>query len=316
MHAVILAGGFATRLWPLTEKLPKPLIPLAGKELLSHLIEKIPLNIKITLSVNSTFAFAFKTWKEKFFPKRKINIFIEDAKKEEEKKGALFAIARCVKDLKINDHLLVIAGDNFFDFSLSDFISQFKQNPLIAVYDLKDKKQAKKFGVVIGSNNIVENFEEKPENPSSSLISTGCYLIPQKLLQDLCFFAQKNPDDLGKVFEYFLSKNIEINFFSFMGKWFDIGSFDSFLKAHKNILKEKILRKKGSNQINSILKGAIFLGENALVKDCLIEDSIILENANIKNSTLRNCVIGKNVTLKNIDLEWKIIRDESFILGN
>ena len=88
MHAIILAGGFATRLWPLTENTAKPLIEVAGKPLISYIIESLPLDIKITISTNLVFADDFIHWKNTYFADRSenIDIFIEDSAGETEKR--------------------------------------------------------------------------------------------------------------------------------------------------------------------------------------------------------------------------------------
>ena len=112
MQGIILAGGFATRLWPLTEKTPKPLLPLAGRPLLSHIVDKLPKNITLYVSTNLAYKDQFENWK-KDFEDRDIKIFIEDAEDENEKLGALFSVAHCISKNKIDDDLLLIAGDNF-----------------------------------------------------------------------------------------------------------------------------------------------------------------------------------------------------------
>lgn len=312
MQCIILAGGFATRLWPLTEKTPKPLLNLAGKTLLSHITEKIPENVKIFVSVNSRFAPDFENWKQEY-KNRAIEIFIEDSKNEDEKLGALFSVATCIRENNINDDLLLVAGDNYFDFSVQEFIDTFQAKPLVAVYDIEDKEEAKKFGVVVGKNGKVERFEEKPDNPPSTLVSTGCSIIPQSLLTDLCTYAEKNRDNLGGVFEHFLKEGKEIEYFAFSGNWFDIGSFNAFLEAHKYLLKEQVLEAGGVKKENSQLEGAVYLGKNVKIENALIENSIILEGAVVKNAEIRNSVVGKNAIISNVDLQTKIIRDMAFI---
>lgn len=312
MQAIILAGGFATRLWPLTEKTPKPLLLLAGKPLISHITEKLPADMPIYVSVNSAFAADFHAWR-KSFPARAIKIFIENAHQEDEKLGALFSVAHCIKENKINDDVLLLAGDNYFDFAVADFLTAYRDNPLIAVFDIGDREEAKKFGVVMGKNGIVECFAEKPEEPESTLISTGCSIIPRTLLADFCTYAAEHRDNLGGIFEHFLAEGVQVNYFSYQGKWHDIGSFSAFLEAHKELVGEKILEETGVQKKNVSFAGAVFLGANSKIENAQIENSVILSGAHIRNAEIRNSVIGHNVFLDGIDLGTQIIRDESFI---
>src|SRR3990172_3764295 len=174
--ALLLPACFATRLWPLTEKRAKPLLPLAGKPLIRHIIDKIPENIEIIISTNLAFQDDFKKLREAY-PRRKIEVFIEDSADDSAKKGALAATALVIEKFKINNPLLLIAGDNYFGFDLEKFLSTYSGKTLLAGYDTRSLQAAKRFGVLGVSGNKLISFVEKPEDPSSTLISTGCYLF-------------------------------------------------------------------------------------------------------------------------------------------
>lgn len=324
MKAIILAGGFATRLWPLTEKTAKPLILLAGKPMISWIVEGLPEDMEIIVSTNAVFADDFEIWREKYFPQRNITIFVEDSENEQGKKGALFATALVIQEKKITDDLLLIAGDNYFGFSLQDFIHDFQKNPedsLLAAYDIGDIEQAKLFGVVVPQQNdvrveaFVKSFQEKPEVPLSTLVSTGCFAFPQKLLREIVTFAETSRDDLGKIFEYFLQKNQQIRYFSFQEKWFDVGSFSAYLEANTFLLQEqKIQEKNVAVAPDAEMSGSIFLGENVeILNNVVLENVVVLEGCTLENCEIRNAVIGKNSFISNLDINRKIIRDESFL---
>ena len=156
MHSFILAGGFATRLWPLTEKRAKPLLPLAGKPILTHIVEKIPQNIPITVSTNAVFQDGFEKWKEGIG--REVEILIEDTNHDDHKLGALGAVAKWVTDAKIEEDVLLLTGDNYIGFELTDFIEAYnKDTPLLAAHDIKDKEQAKSFGTVVLDERATRN---------------------------------------------------------------------------------------------------------------------------------------------------------------
>ncbi|MBI2117518.1 NTP transferase domain-containing protein, partial [Candidatus Peregrinibacteria bacterium] len=181
MHAFILAGGFATRLWPLTEKRAKPLLPLAGKPLLTHIVEKIPQGMPITVSTNAAFAAGFAAWKETH--QRPITIVVEQTTNDADKLGALGAVTQWIHRERIAEDILLLTGDNYFGFSLKAFLDTYHTGvALIAAYDIDDAEKAKMFGIVTvkrdngnppSTNNIVTTFEEKPKHPLSTLVSTG-----------------------------------------------------------------------------------------------------------------------------------------------
>ncbi|MBU0577390.1 NDP-sugar synthase [Patescibacteria group bacterium] len=313
MKCIILAGGFATRLWPLTENKAKPLLHLKDKPLISHIVEQIPKNIEIIVSTNAIFEDAFYKWSENFTD-RNLKIFVEDSASDEFKKGALGATAFVIEKEKIEDDLMLLAGDNYFGFSMQDFISKFNDNPLLAAYDIKDLNLARKFGVVVKRDGKVFEFQEKPEEPKSTLVSTGCYIFPQKNLEDIINYAKEKNDDLGGVFEYLMEKGQAIDVFAFDEKWYDIGSFEAYLKANKELIGDRVISNEGVNKTGeNKLIGGIYLGKNSTINNCVLEDTVILNDCNIDNCVIRKCVIDEKCTLKNLDLSHKMIRQGSHI---
>lgn len=313
MKCIILAGGFATRLWPLTENKAKPLLHLKDRPLISHITDGLPEDMEIIVSTNAVFEEEFKEW-AKQYPDRPINIFVEDSTDDEFKKGALGATALVIEQLKIDEDIMLIAGDNYFGFKLSGFINSFKGNPMLAAYDIGDLNSAKKFGVVVAKDGQVVQFQEKPQEPKSTLVSTGCYVFPRKNLADIVEYAKQKNDDLGGIFEYLLQKGETIDVFSFKEKWFDVGSFDGYLNANRVLLDNKIIEnghvtKDGDNQFI----GGVFLGDNVTVTNSIIDNAVILKNCNISNCVIRNCIIDESCDLRNIDLSHKMIRQNSNI---
>jgi len=313
MKCIILAGGFATRLWPLTENKAKPLLHLKDKPLISHIVERLPDKLPIIISTNAVFEASFLEWK-KNFPHKKISVFVEDSGSDEFKKGALGATALVVQEEKIEEDLLLLAGDNYFDFKVEDLLSTFKGNPLLAAYNIGDLEKAKKFGVVIEKNGQAVEFQEKPERPKSTLVSTGCFVFPAKNLKDIVHYAQEHNDDLGGVFEYLTEKGETIDVFKFNDTWVDIGSYEAYLTANKDLLKGEVIEKKGVQKqgVNDLF-GGVYLGERVEIKNSEIESSVILAGCKIDNCVIRHCVIDENCELKNLDLSHKIIRQGSRI---
>jgi glucose-1-phosphate thymidylyltransferase len=311
--ALLLAGGFATRLWPLTEKRAKPLLPLAGKPLIRHIIDRIPQEIPIIISTNQVFQEDFLELK-KDFPNRDITVFIEDSTHDKAKKGALGATSLAIEACKITSPLLLIAGDNYFGFDMADFIKSYTGNTLLASYDTKSLQTARQFGVLEVENGRLMSFVEKPQDPSSTLISTGCYLFSPKHLDFIKEYAQISADNLGGIFEFLLKKKELVEVYSFSERWIDIGSFESYLEAHR-VLSQGNLLDPTSVIKNSILGKAVEIGKNSTLENCEVEEAIILENCHIKNARIRGCIIDKNCIIEDVDLDHKMIRAGSRIQG-
>ena len=313
MKCIILAGGFATRLWPLTENKAKPLLHLKDRPLISHIVEKLPQDTEIIISTNAVFEEEFKKWAEQF-PDRNLKIFVEDSIGDDLKKGALGATALVIETEGIDEDLMLLAGDNYFGFEMEDMLSKFAQNPLLAAYDIKDLERAKKFGVVVQRDGKAVEFQEKPEQPKSTLVSTGCFLFPAKNLKDIVHYAKEKNDNLGGIFEYLIQKGETIDVFRFDEPWVDIGSYEAYLQANKDLLAGQVIEQEGVKKDgNNEFIGGVYLGKNVTIRNSIIDHSVILGNCEIDNCVIRNCVIDENCTLKNLDLSYKMIRQGSKI---
>lgn len=245
LDVVILAGGFAKRLRPISDVMPKPLLHIDGVPLLNHILGKI-LELdhnRIIISTNRRFESSFRYWIGTLRASHgnlKIFLSVEPTESEEQKLGAIGGLLYTVKlfnvDMSGND-LLVILGDNLFDFDLKGFVGYgARQNcVVIGVYDLKDFELAKGYGVVVvdGSGRVT-SFIEKPEEPSSTLVSVGIYYIPNRFIHKIEEFlkTQKYKDAVGKFFEW-LTQTTEVYAYSFAGYWFDIGTPESYLIADR-----------------------------------------------------------------------------------
>jgi glucose-1-phosphate thymidylyltransferase len=310
MKVLILAGGFATRLWPLTEKRAKPLLTLGGKPIIGHILDKIPKEYEVIVSTNKAFEAAFR---ELFlsFPDRKLELFIEDSESDDAKVGALAATSLAIRTLNIDEPLLLIAGDNYFDFPLNDFIRAYDGTPMIAVFDTRSLFEAKKFGVVTVSGDAVTAFSEKPENPASTLVSTGIYLFPPDIFPEIISFSRTHRDNLGSVFEHLLSKTA-IHAFRFTGKWIDIGSFQAYLDAHKVLCVSRIIPKSVTIEASTI-GNHTDIGEHTRISGSTIENSIIGKDCVITHCEIRNSIVDDHSRLSEIDLDHKMIRSGSEI---
>jgi glucose-1-phosphate thymidylyltransferase len=311
MKAFILAGGFATRLWPLTEKRAKPLLPLAGRALLSYVIDAIPQDIPITVSTNAAFAKDFETWRAS--EKRKaIEIAVEDAGHEDEKVGALGAVAQWITKGTIDEDILLLAGDNYVGTDMQTFLSHFKGNPLVAGHDIGSIDKARQFGTIVlegeGNPARVASFEEKPKHPKSTVVSTGWWVIPKASLPVLVDHAKTHPDNIGGIFEEFLKRSIPVDCFVFKETWKDIGSFEAYMDLHREVLGKRQVISASSKTVDSTLAGAIDIGPKNTVEKSTLTDCILFGESVIKDCVLERCIIDTDCTLKGIDLTDKMLR--------
>lgn len=311
MRCVILAGGFATRLWPLSEKRAKPMLHLKDRPLLAHITDNLPADIPVIISVNEAFADGIKAWAAR--QSRPMEVMVESARNDEGKLGALAAVARVIETAGIDEELLLVAGDNYFGFRMADFLARFQGNPLLAAFDIKDKEAAKKFGVVLRKDGRVTGFQEKPEHPESTLVSTGCYLFPRKNLPDIVEFAKEHNDNLGGIFEHLLKKGETVDVFGFSEGWYDIGSFEAYLQANADLLGGAVIKETGVTDENNRFENGVFIGANTRLKDSIIDNCVILNDCVIEDCVLRNCVVDEKCRLKGVDFSHQMIRAGSKI---
>lgn len=241
MMVLILAAGYATRLWPLTLNRPKPLLPIQGKPILEYIIEKLKgirtIDV-IFIITNSKFVRNFIEWKKRFKSKRRISIIDDGMVKLGERRGSIGDIIFAVKKRRIDSDLLVIAGDNLFDFKIDNFIKEGKRNSPCAtagLYDVKDFALAKKYGVVeLDKNSKIVSFEEKPKRPKSTLAAMCLYYLPRDKLPLLKRYqTEGHPLDLAGRFIKWLSEREAVYGYIFKGTWVDIGDKNTLRKAQR-----------------------------------------------------------------------------------
>jgi glucose-1-phosphate thymidylyltransferase len=239
IKVIILCAGFATRLYPLTLDRPKSLLQIAGKPIIGHILEKLEESGKITEIIivsNQKFLKDFQDWKVKSQHKRLIKILNDGTSTEGEKLGAVGDINFAVRKENLQEDIMVLAGDNLFDFDLNKIMDFFyeKKASIIALYDVKDKELIKgRYGAVtLDAESRVVNIEEKPDNPRTTLASTACYIFSKKdiSLLEKCINEGKMLDNLGD-FVKLLAKNGTLYGLICKGRWFDIGDEGQLKKA-------------------------------------------------------------------------------------
>lgn len=315
MEAFILAGGFATRLWPLTEHRAKPLLPLVGKPIIDHIIEKIPADVPVTVSTNAAFGEAFEEWKRSI-GRANVSVHVEPVLNDDAKLGALRAVGDWIEGNGVREDILLLTGDNYLGFDMNAFLKAARPEvPLVAAYDIRDLAKASRFGTIVPDVNgtAVQAFEEKPKEPKSTLVSTGCSLLPASSLSTLIAFAKKHPDNVGGIFEEFLRQGIPVDCFRFTEHWFDIGAFDSYLDATKTMVGEALLLGKGATVERSDCKESVVVGAGSAVTGSILKNTVVFENCVIEECTLENCILDDGCVLRGVDLRNQMIRANTTI---
>lgn len=240
MKAIILAGGYAKRLWPVTKNMPKQLLPVAGKPIIEYPIENIELTNRVKeliISINAYFEFNFREWFTKYQFRKKTKLVIEKTFSEEEKLGSIGALNLLIQNLGIKEDILIIGGDNLFDFSLRKFINYYreKKTSVIALYDIKDKAEVKgRYGVAcIGKDNRITEIQEKPKHPKTTLVNTACCILSKKHIKLIPKYIEEgnNKDAFGYLLSWLVKKE-QVYGYVFDSPWFDIGSFEAYDAAN------------------------------------------------------------------------------------
>jgi glucose-1-phosphate thymidylyltransferase len=236
IDAVILAGGYAKRLWPLTLDKPKPLLPVAGKPIIDHVLERLaPLGSimgRIVILTNSRFKSQLQVWAQgkKW---QNIEVLSDGSRCEEEKPGATGSLVSIAETM--GDNFLVIAGDCIYPRGLEDFVNYFheKNAPLVGIYRANDKDQVRRGSTVqVDNNNIIVSFVEKPENPATDLVGAVVYAFPGRIKNRLKEYSALDlpRDEPGRFIEW-LHKKETIHGYLLDGVVWDIGT----LKAYEQI---------------------------------------------------------------------------------
>ncbi|MFB6190027.1 MAG: NDP-sugar synthase [Candidatus Nanohaloarchaea archaeon] len=318
MKAIVLAGGHATRLWPITKDRAKPLLPLGDRPIIDFIVEDIQGEVDdVIISTNEKFADDFRGYVDDF--ERDARVVVENQDSEEEKPGTIGAIIQLIEREGIEEDILIVNGDNYLGFSFPEMLDfcRERDGPVNVVYDLGTRAEASAFGVVDTEGDRIVGFEEKPEEPPSSLISTGVYYFPshrislfqqyEEHFRDSDVPADQYLDEPGRLIEW-AHDRAEMYAFSFDGDWFDIGSPEGYLDALATVMDENIVKGQTSN---------CDIGENVLVlqdttlENVEIENSVVFPETEIRDSSIRNSLIDSHSSIEDADINDAILGKHS-----
>ena len=240
MKAIILAAGYATRLYPLTIDKPKALLPIAGKPILNYIVDEIETISEIDeliLVSNHKFFENFETWKDSYEGRLSVTILNDKTTSDSDKLGAVGDIGYAIDTLSICDDILVMAGDNIFTFPLKDYFDAFKKQnkDMILVKTLESASDLKRMAnVITDENSIVTDMVEKPPVPVSTLAAFASYIYKKDTVPLIRKYLDEgnNPDAPG-FFPSWLHKIKPIYAYTFTGECYDIGTPESYEEVNK-----------------------------------------------------------------------------------
>ena len=243
MKVLILAAGYATRLYPLTLTQPKPLLDVAGKPMIEHVLDNIapiPGIDRVYVVTNAKFAGQFQQWADRYrATKAKLNFtIINDGSTDDSNKlGAIGDLNLVLDREKVDDDLIVVAGDNLFSQSVEAFgrYCLSRKAPVLAVYDVGNLEEIKKYNAItIDADGRITFFEEKPKQPQSTVTGIALYYYPKASLPLIRQYVAEgnNPDQPGRLVQWMYPRT---PFYTWRvpGLWFDIGSKETLDEANR-----------------------------------------------------------------------------------
>ena len=243
MKVIILAAGYATRLYPLTLTQPKPLLPVAGKPMVEYVLDNLaPIGgiDRVIVVTNAKFAGHFQKWADNYrATKSKLNFTIvnDGSTDDTNKLGAIGDINYVIKQENVDDDIIIVAGDNLFSDQLGDFgkFIREKNAPVLAVYDVGNLEEIKKYNSIsVDGHGKITFFEEKPKEPKSTLTGIALYFYPRATIPLIKQYIAEgnNPDQPGR-FVQWLYPRVPVFTWRVPGLWYDIGSKETLEEANK-----------------------------------------------------------------------------------
>lgn len=243
MKVIILAAGYATRLYPLTLTRPKPLLPVAGKPMIDHVLDNLaPIGgfERIYIVTNAKFANHFQEWADDYHARKaKLDFTIvnDGSTDDSNKLGAIGDLHLVITREKVDDDIIVVAGDNLFSESLEAFgkVCRQKNAPILAVYAVGNLDEIKKYNAItIDAAGKIIFFEEKPRQPTSTVTGIALYYYPKSTLSLIKQYIAEgnNPDQPGRLIQW-LYPRTPVYTWRVPGIWYDIGSKEALDEANE-----------------------------------------------------------------------------------
>jgi glucose-1-phosphate thymidylyltransferase len=239
VKALILAAGYATRLYPLTLDRPKHLLEVAGRPLLERLFEQLPLSEvdAVYVVTNAKFSPRFRDWADGLALDAPIEVVDDGTTGEDEKLGAIGDLELVIRTKGVDDDLLVAAGDSLFTERLDGFVrfAREREAAAVAVYDVGDLEIVKRLSVIdLADDSRVISAEEKPERPVSTLAGVALYYYPRSVLPLVAEYLREgnNSDQPGRFVEW-VYRRTPVYGWRVPGDWLDIGTPEALADADR-----------------------------------------------------------------------------------
>lgn len=240
MKCIILAAGYATRLYPITENFPKPLLEVNGKSIMDWLIDDLEstnLVDKYIVISNHKFYDNFNNWKDNKEISNKIVVLDDGTTSNENRLGAVKDIEFAISSLNLDDDLIILAGDNLLDFSLEEFINYFNKyntSSIMRYYTDDINRLRKSANIKIDDNYLVIEMIEKPENPISNWCCPAFYTLTREDVKKVKIALEEGCGyDAPGSFICWLYKNSPVHAYEMPGNRYDIGTIETYEKVKK-----------------------------------------------------------------------------------
>jgi glucose-1-phosphate thymidylyltransferase len=237
MKALILAAGYATRLYPLTRETPKHLLEVGGRPMVEWVLDRLdPLAglDEVYLVTNAKFAPAFEDWARRRSG-RAVKVIDDGTTSEEDRLGAIGDIGLVLDREQVDDDLVVIAGDNLFTGGIDGFVAagRERERPVLAVHDVGDPALMPQLNTVeTDEDGRITYFEEKPKQARSTLAGIALYWYPRRVLPLIHTYLAEtdNPDQPGRLIEWLYTRT-PVDVWLLPGTWYDIGTHEQLEAA-------------------------------------------------------------------------------------
>jgi glucose-1-phosphate thymidylyltransferase len=257
---IVLAAGYATRLHPLTLNQPKPLLAVAGKPMMEHVLDNLLPIVEIDaiyVVTNARFADHFRAWAKNYRSAdkvRPINVINDGSTDDSNKLGAIGDMNLVLNEAKIDDDTIVVGGDNLFSQSLEGFGDYCRETnaPVTGVYDVGHLEEIKKYNAIeIDEQDRITYFEEKPSAPKSTLTGIALYYYPRHVLPLIRQYLDEgnNPDQPGRLVQWMYQRT-PFYVWRVPGIWFDVGSKETLEEANR-IFSQPDIREMTRAQVNA-----------------------------------------------------------------
>ena len=252
MKAILLCAGYATRLRPLTDDFPKPLLPVGGRPMLDWLLDRVhEVTDEVHVVTNSRYAGQFERWAP-----AGVTVHDDGTATNEDRLGAIGDIQFTIERAGIDDDVLVIAGDNLFDYSLAEYVAWWRGKgtaSAVALHDVGDLQLASRYGVVeLDADERFVDFVEKPAEPKSTLAATATYLFHRRHVPLIGrYLDEGNPPDPPGRFVEWLHPREPVYGYRFEGDWLDIGDHAQLLEADNRLRRRSGLPERSAYSLDT-----------------------------------------------------------------